>query len=141
MTQNTYDLTFEYVNIVQSPDSAYTERYMSWPNVTDNYKGYKEGDLAEQAGKLRDKQYLLIHGTADDNVHIQQSMALSKALTANGVLFQQIVYPDENHSLAGVKRHVYRSISMFFESCFVRQVQPEHKAGLGNGGAQASDQS
>lgn len=121
-------------------DSAYTERYMSCPNVTDNYKGYEEGDLTNYADQLRDKQFLLIHGTADDNVHIQQSMALTKALTSRGVLFQQIVYPDENHSLSGVKRHVFRSIGNFFEDCFVRQVPPEHKAGLGNGGAVAVDQ-
>lgn len=106
-------------------DSAYTERYMSSPNVTDNYKGYEEGDLTVYADQLRDKQFLLIHGTADDNVHIQQSMTLAKSLSGRGVLFQQIVYPDENHSLGGVKRHVFRSIGRFFEDCFIRQVSVE----------------
>lgn len=107
--------------LLLSPDSAYTERYMGSPNVTDNYKGYEEGDLTNYADQLRDKQYLLIHGTADDNVHIQQSMTLAKALANRGVLFQQIVYPDENHGLGSVKRHLYRSIAQFFEQCFVRQ--------------------
>ncbi|KAG8224551.1 hypothetical protein J437_LFUL002155, partial [Ladona fulva] len=69
-------------------DSAYTERYMGLPNVTDNYRGYEEADMTKRAGNLRDKMFLLIHGTADDNVHYQQSMMLIKALTEEGVLFR-----------------------------------------------------
>lgn len=95
---------------------------MGLPNVTDNYKGYEEGDLTTYVDQLRDKQFLLIHGTADDNVHFQQSMTLSKALSNRGVLFKQQIYPDEGHSLSGVKRHLYRTISLFFEDCFIRQV-------------------
>lgn len=133
---------------------------MNSPNVTDNYKGYDEGDLTKYVDQLRDKQFLLIHGTADDNVHFQQTMTLSKALSNQGVLFKQQIYPDEGHSLSGVKRHLFRTITLFFEDCFIRQVKlfgisgekkgyiktnifqqvpPEHKAGLGNGG-QAMDQ-
>lgn len=41
-------------------DSAYTERYMGLPNVTDNYKGYEEAELIKVADQLRDKQYLLV---------------------------------------------------------------------------------
>lgn len=108
---------------VHYTDSTYTERYMNTPNVTDNYKGYEEGDLTNVADQLRDKQYLLIHGTADDNVHFQQTMTLSKALSSHGVLFKQQIYPDEGHSLSGVKRHLFRTISLFFEDCFIRQVK------------------
>lgn len=43
-----------------SIDSTYTERYMGMPNVTDNYKGYEEGDLSKHADQLRDKQFLLV---------------------------------------------------------------------------------
>lgn len=95
---------------------------MGLPNVTDNYKGYEEAELLRVADQLRDKQYLLVHGTADDNVHLQQSMLLAKALTNNGVLFKQQVYPDEGHQLGGVKRHLYRSMTLFFEDCFKKQV-------------------
>lgn len=70
-------------------DSAYTERYMGLPNITDNYKGYEEADVSKWAESLRDKMFYLIHGTADDNVHFHQSMALVKALTSRGVLFRQ----------------------------------------------------
>lgn len=44
------------------------------------------------------------------------------------------IYPDENHSLSGVKRHLYRSMATFLDDCFRRQVPPEEKAGLRNGG-------
>ncbi|XP_037042079.1 inactive dipeptidyl peptidase 10 [Bradysia coprophila] len=115
-------------------DSTYTERYLSFPNVTDNYKGYEESELVKHVDQLRDKHYLLVHGTADDNVHFQQTMLLAKSLASNGVLFKQQIYPDEGHSMLGVQRHLYRSMTTFFEDCFRRQVPPEVKAGLGNGG-------
>lgn len=46
--------------IIFYTDSTYTERYMGLPNVTDNYKGYEEGDLSKYADQLRDKQFLLV---------------------------------------------------------------------------------
>jgi inactive dipeptidyl peptidase 10 len=98
---------------------------------------------------------LQIHGTADDNVHFMQSMVFSKALTNRGALFKQQIYPDEGHNLAGVKKHLYRSMTLFFDECFKKQVESrtsfidanrlakfkipqvplEVKAGLGNGGS------
>lgn len=90
--------------------------------MTDNYKGYEEGDLTKHVDRLRDKQFLLVHGTADDNVHFQQTMTLARALAANGVLFKQQIYPDEGHNLAGVKRHLYRSMTGFLEDCFRKLV-------------------
>nr|CAD7408676.1 unnamed protein product [Timema cristinae] len=115
-------------------DSAYTERYMGLPNVTGNYKGYEESDVSKRVEHLRDKMFYLVHGTADDNVHFQQSMTLAKALANKGVLFRQQVYPDESHSLSGVKRHLYRSMANFLDDCFRKQVPPDMKAGLRNGG-------
>uniref|UniRef100_A0A8W7PA02 Venom dipeptidyl peptidase 4 n=1 Tax=Anopheles coluzzii TaxID=1518534 RepID=A0A8W7PA02_ANOCL len=103
-------------------DSTYTERYMGMPNVTDNYKGYEDSDLSKHAEKLRDKQFLMVHGTADDNVHFQQSMVFSKALSSKGALFKQLIYPDEGHNLAGVKKHLYRSMTLFLEDCFRKLV-------------------
>jgi hypothetical protein len=78
-------------NISTSSDSAYTERYMGLPNVTGNYKGYDEADVNLRVDLLRDKMFYLVHGTADDNVHFQQSMTLAKNLANKGVLFRQQV--------------------------------------------------
>lgn len=85
-----------------------------------------------------------------------QSMVFSKALTNRGALFKQQIYPDEGHNLAGVKKHLYRSMTLFFDECFKKQVPlevkasfidellvkrlakfktPQVKAGLGNGGS------
>ncbi|XP_022916114.1 inactive dipeptidyl peptidase 10 isoform X2 [Onthophagus taurus] len=113
-------------------DSAYTERYMGFPNVTDNYKGYDEADVSKKAEQLKDKMFYLVHGTADDNVHLQQSMALVKALAEAGTLFRQQIYPDESHGLGGVKRHLYKSMGQFLDDCFRKQVPPEMKTGLRN---------
>lgn len=71
---------------------------------------------------LRDKQFILIQGTADDNVHLQQTMYLSKALTNKGVLYKSQIYPDEGHSLLNVRRHLWRTLSGFFDDCFRKTV-------------------
>ena len=64
---------------------------MGLPNVTDNYKGYEESDVSKMAENFRNKMLYLIHGTADDNVHLQHSMSLIKALTSKGILIRQQV--------------------------------------------------
>ncbi|KAK4304092.1 hypothetical protein Pmani_023954 [Petrolisthes manimaculis] len=101
-------------------DSVYTERYMGSPHVYpgSNYKGYENADATKVVGNLRDKMFLLIHGTADDNVHYQHSMMLASALVHENVLFQQMTYPDEKHGLVGVKEHLYRTLDKFLSDCY-----------------------
>ncbi|XP_066974169.1 dipeptidyl peptidase 4 isoform X3 [Macrobrachium rosenbergii] len=101
-------------------DSVYTERYMGSPHVYpgSNYKGYEAADATKMAGNLKDKMFLLIHGTADDNVHYHHSMMLAKALVDEGVQFQQMTYADENHGLTGVKEHLYRTMGRFLSECY-----------------------
>ncbi|EFN79886.1 putative dipeptidyl aminopeptidase C2E11.08 isoform X2 [Harpegnathos saltator] len=116
-------------------DSAYAERYMGLPNVTSNYKGYAESNVYDKVEHLHDKMFYLVHGTADDNVQFQQSMALARHLAKKGILFRQQVYPDVSHTLAGVKEHLYLSMAQFLEDCFQKQVPVDTKAGLGSGGS------
>ncbi|EZA53922.1 inactive dipeptidyl peptidase 10 isoform X2 [Ooceraea biroi] len=116
-------------------DSAYAERYMGLPNLTSNYKGYTESNVYDKVEYLRDKMFYLVHGTADDNVQFQQSMALARHLAKKGILFRQQVYPDVSHTLAGVKGHLYLSMAQFLEDCFQKQVPVDMKAGLGSGGS------
>lgn len=64
---------------------------MGLPTPDDNFVGYQKAQLLNKVEGLRDKEYFLIHGTLDDNVHYQQSMLLSKVLEENDILFRQQV--------------------------------------------------
>jgi len=77
-------------------DSAWTEKLMGTPNVTDNYRGYEDSDLSKKAITLDKKLLMLIHGSADETVHYQHSMMLIRALTEKGILFRHQV---RGHSL------------------------------------------
>lgn len=72
-------------------DSIYTERFMGLPTNDDNILGYEHAKLLNKYQGIRDKEYFLIHGTFDDNVHYQQSMLWSKVLEHQDVMFRQLV--------------------------------------------------
>ncbi|KAF8793469.1 Prolyl endopeptidase FAP like protein [Argiope bruennichi] len=99
-------------------DSVYTERYMQSPSPKDNFVNYEKSDVMNKASNFKGKKYLLVHGTADDNVHWQQSMMLAKALTDAGVIYRMQVYPDENHGLGHVKLHLYQTMDDFLNHCY-----------------------
>lgn len=81
-------------------DSIYTERFLSTPQ--ENPKGYDENSPISYAGNLKGN-YLLIHGTADDNVHVQNAMVLMNALIHQNKKFDSEIYPDKNHGIYGGK--------------------------------------
>lgn len=70
-------------------DTIYTERYMGTPQT--NPIGYIIADVNQHTELLNNHEYFLIHGNADDNVHYQQAMALSRVLQKESILFQQMV--------------------------------------------------
>ncbi|KAH9631657.1 hypothetical protein HF086_012717 [Spodoptera exigua] len=98
-------------------DTIYTERYMGLPRAEDNAEGYAVSSLLtdQVAESLRDKSYFLIHGTADDNVHYQHAMLLSRLLQRRDVYFTQMSYTDEDHGLVGVRPHLYHALEKFLQ--------------------------
>uniref|UniRef100_G5E7H3 Uncharacterized protein n=1 Tax=Meleagris gallopavo TaxID=9103 RepID=G5E7H3_MELGA len=71
--------------------SIYTERFMGLPVESDNLEHYKNSTVMARAKNFRNVEYLLIHGTADDNVHFQNSAQIAKALVNAQVDFQAMV--------------------------------------------------
>jgi len=94
-------------------DTAYTERYMQRPE--DNPDGYQEASVLSYAEGL-EKPLFLIHGTADDNVHVQNTYALARKLQESGIPFDMHIYPDKNHGIYGgqTRLHLYRLMHEYF---------------------------
>jgi len=84
-------------------DSIYTERYMQTPQ--ENASGYDENSPINHVNKLKGK-YLLIHGSGDDNVHVQNSMQMMEALIQANKQFDSEIYPDKNHGIYGGKTRI-----------------------------------
>jgi dipeptidyl-peptidase 4 len=81
-------------------DTIYTERYMQTPQ--ENASGYDENSPINHVSKLKGN-YLLIHGTSDDNVHVQNAMVMIEALVQANKQFDWAIYPDKNHGIYGGK--------------------------------------
>lgn len=85
-------------------DSVYSERYMRTPQQ--NEAGYTNGSPISLASDLSGK-LLLIHGTADDNVHFQNTVDYTSALIKAGKQFDLFMFPDLNHSILGADNRTY----------------------------------
>ena len=84
-------------------DNVYTERYMRTPQ--ENPKGYDDNSPINFVDKLKGK-FLLIHGSGDDNVHVQNSMQMMEALIQANKQFDSQIYPDKDHGIRGGKTSV-----------------------------------
>ena len=84
-------------------DSIYTERYMQTPQ--ENASGYDDNSPINYVDKLKGK-FLLIHGSGDDNVHVQNSMQMMEALIQANKQFDSQIYPDNNHGIYGGKTRI-----------------------------------
>jgi dipeptidyl-peptidase 4 len=93
-------------------DTIYTERYMQ--TQKENSKGYEESSPLKYADKLQGK-FLMIHGTTDDNVHMQNSMEFVNALLKAGKQFDLFLYPNKNHGISGgnTRLHIYTKMTDF----------------------------
>ena len=93
-------------------DNIYTERYMRTPQ--ENPKGYDGNAPEKMADGLKGK-FLLIHGTADDNVHFQNAVMLTTSLIKSNKEFESEYYPDKAHGISGgnTRYHLYNRMTEF----------------------------
>lgn len=96
-------------------DSIYTERYLKTPQL--NASGYDDNSPIHHTDKLKGK-FFLIHGTGDDNVHVQNAIDLSNALIKSGKQFREFFYPNRNHGIYGgnTRLHLYQQMTEFVEN-------------------------
>lgn len=87
-------------------DNIYTERFMRTP--AENEDGYDKNSPINYVNQLKGK-YLLIHGSADDNVHYQNTMEMINALVKADKQFDLFIYPNKNHGIYGgnTRNHLY----------------------------------
>ena len=93
-------------------DNIYTERFMRTPK--ENGKNYDVNSPINHVSKIKGN-YLLIHGTADDNVHFQNSMEMVNSLVKENIEFDFFAYPNKNHGIYGgfTRLHLYNKMTNF----------------------------
>lgn len=108
-------LAVSFVSDQKLYDATYQERYMGL--LSDNAKGYQDGSPINYAKNLQGK-LMIIHGTADDNVHYQSFEMLVNELIKNNKLFYMMSYPMRSHSInerANTSLHLRRSMEKFWK--------------------------
>lgn len=95
-------------------DTIYTERYMQTPQ--ENPAGYDNNSPISHVDKLKG-DFLLVHGSGDDNVHLQNTMRLAEALIQANKQFEWAVYPDKNHGIYGgnTRLHLFNKMTNFIK--------------------------
>lgn len=95
-------------------DTIYTERYLQTPQL--NAAGYDDNSPITHVNKLKGN-YLLIHGTGDDNVHYQNAVDLVDALIKADKQFETMYYPNRNHGISGGNTtwHLYNLMTDFIK--------------------------
>ncbi len=93
-------------------DSVYTERFMGLPQ--DNPLGYDSNSPINHVDKLKGK-LLIVHGTGDDNVHLQNSIEMIEKLVQANKQFDMMYYPDKNHNIEGGNTtvHLYTKLTNY----------------------------
>ncbi len=92
-------------------DTIYTERYMRTPQ--ENADGYDDNSPINHVDKLKG-HFMIIHGTADDNVHLQNTIEMVDRMIAAGKHFELLLYPNHSHGIRGsAAQHMYERITGF----------------------------
>ena len=93
-------------------DNIYTERFMRTPK--ENGDNYDSNSPINHVDKIKGN-YLIIHGTADDNVHFQNTVEMVNSMINNGKKFDSEFYPNKNHGIGGAKTrlHLYERMTRF----------------------------
>lgn len=93
-------------------DNIYTERFMRTPQ--ENPEGYDQNSPLFFADQLQGK-LLMIHGSADDNVHVQNSMEMAEKLVQANKQFDMHIYTNRNHSIYGgnTRLHLFTKMAEF----------------------------
>ena len=93
-------------------DTIYTERFMRTPQ--ENPEGYDLNSPLNYADQLKG-DFLIIHGSGDDNVHVQNTMRMVEALIQADKQFEWMIYPDKNHGISGgnTRKHLYTKMTNF----------------------------
>jgi dipeptidyl-peptidase 4 len=97
-------------------DSHYTERFMSTP--ADNPEGYKNSSVLTNIKNLKGR-LLLVHGMADDNVHVMNSLQLAAKLEELNKQFNMMLYPGNTHNMIGPKLNHYNELMNQFRSQYL----------------------
>jgi len=108
-------------------DSIYTERYMGLP--TENAPGYRNSSLLNFAGQIKGR-VLEVHGTSDDNVHVQNTMQMVNRFIASGVQFDLQLYPGKTHSISGTaaRTHLFHRILDHFQRWLMAEADQRQKS-------------
>ncbi|MBS4056620.1 MAG: S9 family peptidase [Bacteroidales bacterium] len=101
-------------------DNIYTERFMQTPQV--NASGYDDNSPVNHVKELKGS-FLLVHGSADDNVHYQNTMDLINALVKANKQFELMIYPNRNHGIYGgtTRLHLYTLMNDFLDRNLLKQ--------------------
>lgn len=93
-------------------DNIYTERFMRTPQ--ENINGYEDNSPINFA-KTLEGNYLIVHGSADDNVHLQNTMEMIEALVQANKKFESFIYPNKNHGIYGgnTRNHLFNMMLEF----------------------------
>ena len=95
-------------------DTIYTERFMRTPD--ENPDGYDDNSPFNYPEMLKGN-YLVIHGSGDDNVHVQHTMRMVEALIQANKPFDWAIYPDKNHGIYGgmTRTHLFNKMTRFIK--------------------------